>query len=347
MPVRWKFLKTNVIKDDRKYNYLKDGQTYRVYLTLPNTTDNVPHEVRYGGQDSILIGTFEKDTYETEYGYRATFNDTWVLHPMDERESIDVDEQTLLNNSMHSLVKHRKATGEINYILKNWTTIAKKVFRVFVASFDQYFAESIRDRQEPVVNIITKEYRVPFDTSYNKPAKPTYIRITDDVNIIRNLYGQAKAEAVAGKVFMVDQWCVDSKRLHHRPQNDVNAVVTREELNRVIRIGKNPNLHSTRFGYQFSSGLSFYPRMFEVVAFQLEEGYFSNQNDKRVGPYDTLEDALDQPCLHNLFPLVHQPSGEIIPSIEDFLSTFNRTMIDDLTDAIAKRVETLRQEASE
>ena len=50
--------------------------------------------------------------------------------------------------------------------------------------------------------------------------------------------------------------------------------------------------------------------------------------------------------LVTLFPLVHQPSGEIIPNIEDFLSTFNRTMIDELTDAIAERVETLRQEAS-
>ncbi len=55
----------------------------------------------------------------------------------------------------------------------------------------------------------------------------------------------------------------------------------------------------------------------------------------------------DYETLVTLFPLVHQPSGEIIPNIEDFLSTFNRTMINDLTDAIAKRVETLRQEASE
>jgi len=201
------FLKTQVVKDDRKYNYLKDGKNYRVFLTLPNTTDNAPHEVRYSGQDPIFIGTFEKDTYETEFGYRLSFKDTWVFHPRYEGENIDVVFTDY--NSMYGLVKHRKATGDITYTLKKWTTIAKKAFRVFVESFDDSFAESIRDRQEPVVN--------PPD-------------------------------------------------------------------------------------------------------------------------YETLV---------TLFPLVHQPSCVIIPNIEDFLSTFNRTMINDLTDAIAKRVETLRQEAGE
>ena len=245
------FLKTQVVKDDRKYNYLKDGKNYRVFLTLPNTTDNVPHEVRYGGQEPIFIGTFEKDTYETEFGYRLSFKDTWVFHPRYEEENIDVVFTDY--NSMYGLVKHRKATGDITYTLKKWTTIAKKAFRVFVESFDDSFAESIRDREEPVVNPITKEYCVPYDTSYNKPGKTTYIRITNDVNIIQNIYGQRTAERVAGKVFMVDQWCVNSTTLHHRPQNDVNAVVTREELNRVIS------------DYTFSAGVSFYPRMFEVV----------------------------------------------------------------------------------
>ena len=150
------FLKTQVVKDDRKYNYLKDGKNYRVFLTLPNTTDNVPHEVRYGGQDPIFIGTFEKDTYETEFGYRLSFKDTWVFHPRYEGENIDVE----FTDSMYGLVKHRKATGDITYTLKKWTTIAKKAFRVFVESFDDSFAESIRDRQEPVVNTITKDWRV-------------------------------------------------------------------------------------------------------------------------------------------------------------------------------------------
>jgi len=321
------FLKTQVVKDDRKYNYLKDGKNYRVFLTLPNTTDNAPHEVRYSGQDPIFIGTFEKDTYETEFGYRLSFKDTWVFHPRYEGENIDVVFTDY--NSMYGLVKHRKATGDITYILKKWTTIAKKAFRVFVESFDDSFAESIRDRQEPVVNPITKEYCVPYDTSYNKPGKTTYIRITDDVKMIRSMYGQKTAEHVAGKVFMIDQWCVDFKRLHHRPQNDVNAVVTREELNHVIH------------GWTFSSGLSFYPRMFEVVAYTLEDALNLSVE------HDEMSAKTAEETLVTLFPLVHQPSGEIIPNIEDFLSTFNRTMINDLTDAIAKRVETLRQEASE
>ena len=289
MQLKNNFLKTERIINGRKYNYRKDGQSYTVFLTLANTTGNVPYEVRFSDQQPINVGTFEKDTYETQYGYRATFNDSWVLSPRFEGESIDLDFDNNQHGNYHGYVKARYATGKISYTTK--CKSAKKLFLSFVDMLDQWFAETIRERDEPVVNAITKEYTRPYDEPYYKPKKATYIRITNDVEKIRFTYGIETAERVAGNVYEVESWRIDSKTLHHRPQCDVNAVVSREELNGVHSLGT----------FTFGSGLAFYPHMFEVVAFEVieddEVSYYARgdrSGDGHLidGPHDTLEDAL-------------------------------------------------------